>query len=394
MKIAVFSKKTTFHKGFGGMEVQNKLLCEGLVKRGNTVVVFSPKNDVVPLEQVENSVKYVFVECDYRYFMSRTNKNSWFNKSTDAFKKTHASELFDVAISQSSAGIGVIEHKNSLKIKVISVAHGSTMGELKTFYINNHSMADIPKLLLNLQYFLRQFFGRQRQFILHSNKVIAVSNAVKKQLQEETFPPESLITVINNGVEPFDIVSNTPKLSKKLVYIGQITKDKGTDLFLEILKDLRFKDFEMDILGDGDLMPIFKRVVTERNNVVKANLLGKISHEQIIEKLKTESGAIFVFPTKRIEGFPMVLVEAMFAGLPVVAYDLGGVSDAVIDQETGVLVPFGKQKVFINKLLELAGDPVKMEHMSKTSRERAENNFSLNTMLDKYEGIIKEVLAK
>jgi len=47
---------------------------------------------------------------------------------------------------------------------------------------------------------------------------------------------------------------------------------------------------------------------------------------------------------------------------------------------------------FINKLLELAGDPVKMEHMSKAGRKHAENNFSLNIMLDKYENIIREVL--
>lgn len=391
MNIAVFSKKTTLHGGFGGMEVQNKLLCEGMVKRGNNVVVFSPKNDFTAPEQLENGVKYIFVECDYRYFLAATNKNSWFNKSYAAFKKVHVDEPFDIVLSQSSAGTGVIERKDDLKIKVVSIAHGSAMGELKTFYINNHSLTDIPRLLLNTQYSLRQFFGRQRRFVLHSNKVIAVSRAVKKQLEDETFPPENLITVINNGVDPFDLVSGSNRHSKKLIYAGNVTKDKGTDLFLTVLKDLRFKDFALDIIGDGDLMPIFKQAITESNNVIKTTLLGKLSNEQTTEKLKNNHGAIFCFPTKRIEGFPMVLVEAMFAGLPVVAYDLGGVSDAVIDGETGILVPFGKNDLFINKLLELAGDPVKMDYMSKTARAYAENNFSLSTMLDRYEEVIKEV---
>jgi glycosyltransferase involved in cell wall biosynthesis len=394
MNIAVFIKKTTFHSGYGGLEVQNKLLCEGLTKRGHKVTVFSPKNDVTENEKMDAGIRYLFIDSVYKYFRSSADKNSWFNRSYEVFKKEHATATFDIVIGQSSAAIGIISRKKELKVKVISIAHGSTMGELKTYFINNLSLKNLPRLLINTQYSLRQFFGRQRQFVLHSNKVVAVSNAVKKQLIEETFPPENLITVIHNGVEPFDLANDTKPLSKKLIYVGQVTKDKGIGLFLSVIKDLRFKDFELDIIGDGDLIHSFREINTEHNNVLKINLLGKLTHDQTIQKLKSQHGAIFVFPTNRIEGFPMVLVEAMLAGLPVVAYDLGGVTDAVKDGETGYVIPHSHGTEFINKVLELADDPVRMEHMGKNARKIATENFSLSVMLDKYENVIKETLNK
>ena len=66
MHIAVFTKKTTFHKGYGGLETQNKLLVEELVRRGNSVIVFSPKAEIETDGTVDSGVTYVFIPAVYR----------------------------------------------------------------------------------------------------------------------------------------------------------------------------------------------------------------------------------------------------------------------------------------------------------------------------------------
>lgn len=116
MRIAVFIKNTTFHTGFGGFETQNKVLCEGLVSRGHSVVVFSPKRDLEKEKAQENGVNYVFVPSIFRRFsaLSSGNKKSWINKSVEVFADFHKKEPFNLIISQSSGGLGVIKEKKNL----------------------------------------------------------------------------------------------------------------------------------------------------------------------------------------------------------------------------------------------------------------------------------------
>ena len=101
----------------------------------------------------------------------------------------------------------------------------------------------------------------------------------------------------------------------------------------------------------------------------------------------------FVFPTARVEGFPMVLVEAMFGRLPVVAFNLGGVSDAVTDGETGFLLEPGKFGDFKNKLVELKNDPESARKMGVNAVNKAMERFTLDKMLDSYEEIFMELKA-
>ena len=116
---------------------------------------------------------------------------------------------------------------------------------------------------------------------------------------------------------------------------------------------------------------------------------GKMPHYEFIKNVRPD---IFVFPTKRIEGFPMVIVEAMFAGMPTVAFDCGGVSDAVIDEKTGFLVKEGENEEFKEKLVKLIDNFEMRQEMGKSSREIAEKDYTIDTMVDRYEKIFTEVL--
>lgn len=74
MKIAVFTKSTTLHKNHGGLETQNLALCEGLVKKGYYVVVFSPKKEIEKDFIEQNGVKYVFIDADYKGYIFKIQK--------------------------------------------------------------------------------------------------------------------------------------------------------------------------------------------------------------------------------------------------------------------------------------------------------------------------------
>ncbi|MBU0649740.1 glycosyltransferase, partial [Patescibacteria group bacterium] len=117
MRIAVFIKSTTFNAGYGGLETQNKVLCEGLAERGHEVVVFSPAKDGKYATQTQDNVTYVFVPCVYRMLFASLNKNNWYHKSYQEFIKHHNQKPFDAAISQSSAGLGLIKRKSGLPIR-------------------------------------------------------------------------------------------------------------------------------------------------------------------------------------------------------------------------------------------------------------------------------------
>jgi len=393
MNIAVITKSTTLHKGHGGLETQNKALCEGLSKRGHKITIFSPKKDIEFDKYEENGINYVFIEADYRnYLFSAFRKNSWSKKSLEVFTDYHQKQKYDLVLGQSSAAESIIENKNKLEVKTVSISHGTTLSEFNTFVKNISSIKDLYWLVRNFQYFIRQYFGRQRRFVLHSDKVIAVSEYVKKALVSETFVDERRVEVVHNGVDgdPYKIEKNSRDIGGlvHVYFIGRIERSKGILTIIDIINKID-RDVILHVIGSGPCQKEAEKLVAKYKIQEKVIFHGKMLHYEFIKNAHPD---IFVFPTKRIEGFPMVIVEAMFAGMPTVAFDCGGVSDAVIDEKTGFLVKEGENEEFKEKLVKLIDNFEMRQEMGKSSREIAEKDYTIDTMVDRYEKIFTEVL--
>lgn len=399
MRVAVFIKSTTFHTGYGGLETQNKVLCEGLVKRGYDVSVFSPQKELKFATKYANGVKYHFLPCIYR--LTSAGKQTWIYQSVEIFKKHHNENPFDLVISQSSAGLGILLRKKEFKVPAISISHGTIIGEFQT---NLQSITGIKGyfcLLKDALFVIRVFFGRQRKFIHGSDRVIAVSTAVKKALIDETFVSEDKVVVINNGIDPslFENISKMEtekivKIEPTLVYVGQITKSKGVDTLFELAQEPEFSRIKFDLIGGGDYFDELKALVEKAGISENFVLHGKKSYDELLPYLSQLSDAIFVFPTRRYEGFPMVLVEALFLGFPVVAYNIGGVADAIVDNKTGFLIPAKNYTKFKQAILSLIKDAAQRKSLSERSREFAYNNLTLDNMLTKYEQVFREVIER
>ena len=398
MRIAVFTKSTTFHKGHGGLETQNKLLCEGLVAKGHSITVFAPKNDVSDDTKVENGVSYIFIPCTYRYLFSSINKNSWFNRSYQTFITQHTAQEFDLVLGQSSAAVGIIARRTELNnLPIVSISHGTTLGELKTQLNNVKSLKDYLHILKSSQYVLRQFFGRQRDFVLKSSHIIAVSTAVKNNLINETYIPEDRVTVVNNGINPlpFSSVKDGRKFTGKTVlYVGQITRDKGVDILVNMFSSDSYKNSRLVVIGDGPIRLSLEKRVGDIGLTDRIKFLGKIKYDQIVTQYLNEDNTIFAFPTNREEGLPMVLVEALFSGLPVVAFNCGGVSDIVVDGHNGFLLDAKDYTSYDQKMQSLLNNPRLCAQMSVNALKDAYTKFTLDVMIEKYELVFRKVTQK
>lgn len=397
MRIATFIKSTTFHSGYGGLETQNKSLCEGLAQRGHDVLVFSPQKELKYETKYDLGVKYHFLPCEFK--LRSNSDTNWTKVSVKAFNQHHKEKEFDLVISQSSAGIGIIENKSDFNVPIVSISHGTILGEFKTKLQSVSSPKEFLGLAKDALFVLKVFFGRQRKFIHGSSKIIAVSNAVKKALIDETYVSDQKVIVINNGLDPllFSRSGEDPgskPTCPRILYVGQITKAKGLETLLNLALEPEFSKIEFNIFGDGDFYDELRRKVDSLGISERFILFGKKPYSELLNTLKNQENYIFCFPTKRYEGFPMVLVEALFLGFPIVAYNVGGVSDAVKDEETGFLIPAEDYSLMKDKLLLLLSNEEKRKEFSEKGKNFAYNNFTLDKMLDKYEEVFKQVIAE
>jgi glycosyltransferase involved in cell wall biosynthesis len=94
------------------------------------------------------------------------------------------------------------------------------------------------------------------------------------------------------------------------------------------------------------------------------------------------------------EGVPITLIEAMAAGLPIVATDCGSVRDVVTDGENGFVVPVGDVAAFADRLQLLAGDPLLRKRLGRSGRRRAEVHFRIENTARRYEELLSDVAAR
>jgi glycosyltransferase involved in cell wall biosynthesis len=99
--------------------------------------------------------------------------------------------------------------------------------------------------------------------------------------------------------------------------------------------------------------------------------------------------------SSRWEGLPMALIEAAACGLPAVATDVPGTNEAIADGQTGWLAPAGDAAAFAAKMTALLeSSPDQRKEMGQQARRRAVERFSLDAVLDRWEALYRDLLAK
>jgi glycosyltransferase involved in cell wall biosynthesis len=233
------------------------------------------------------------------------------------------------------------------------------------------------------------------------NKIICVSEATRKECEKRKIRKE--IAVIPWGIsdelyieEKRDIMKRNFEnafridLGKKkiVVSVGRLVERKGFHWFVETALPEIVKKNESFyfIVGDGPLKDEIRKS-SERSGMEEyVLLLGKIDDNKL--KLVYNCADVFVMPNIRVkgdmEGFGIVALEAASCSVPVVASDLEGIRDAVIDGENGSLVePYSIEK-FAEVITELLENDEKREKIGKKAREFTLRNCSWTAVAEQY----------
>ena len=187
--------------------------------------------------------------------------------------------------------------------------------------------------------------------------------------------PSKMIKVLN-AVEPLDPVEPRPlQRSPRVVMVARFDEPKEQSLLMRALAPV-MQPYELWFVGDGSL----------RDSVEgEARALGVGSNVRFFGTCRNvpeilSQADIFVLAS-RYEGLPMSILEAMRAGLPVVATDVGGVHEAVREQVTGFLVSRGDALGLRDRITALLEDPGLRRSMGAAGRVRFENEFSSQVMV-------------
>ena len=143
------------------------------------------------------------------------------------------------------------------------------------------------------------------------------------------------------------------------------------------------------LVGDGPTHPAAEALARELGIADRVSFPG--SRDDVPDVL---AGAHVFSLASRWEGLPRTILEAMRAGLPVVASDVDGVGEAVADEETGFLVPAGDSAALGRRLGQLFAYPSLRKRMGDAGRRRYEESFTFERMVAETAAVYDAVLAE
>lgn len=207
-------------------------------------------------------------------------------------------------------------------------------------------------------------------------KVIFVSEEIKKETVRMIAHQElHNSVVIENGVDD-ELEKNIDVKTKKnsFVFVGRVVKEKGVEELIKAFTIVlaKYPDAKLNIYGDGEI----KRFQKLSNNNVR--FYGKTNNTSRV----LAENEVFVLPSHH-EGLSLSLLEAAMMGKKIIASDVDGNPEVVVNGETGLLVPAKNVQKLAEAMIWMLEHKTEAELMSKNARKRYEKYFNLEKIFEK-----------
>ena len=276
-----------------------------------------------------------------------------------------------------------IEYLDGIKSKIIVLAHGT----------------EIPKN--HFGKFSTIFNIKQRRIIKSYSKCkkIAANSTYTKDLMVASLKISSQkISIIHPGIDVYkdfineedrSLIRNMIKGSSPIITtLARVEKRKGHKFVINAISKLKpkFPNVLYLIAGKGPYLDEIKKYVISMRLEKHIMFLGWITEPE--KSLVLQNSDIFIMtPTtvgESVEGFGMAFIDAAFHGIASIGTSSGGISDAVINNKTGLICEEGNQDIITDNINRLLSNKELRDELGRNGKIRAKNQYSWNTKIHEY----------
>jgi glycosyltransferase involved in cell wall biosynthesis len=218
-----------------------------------------------------------------------------------------------------------------------------------------------------------------------AEKIVVPSASAARVARDWADVPAEKIAVIPNAVDISQFVPHSGRIedARRVGFIGRLDPIKRVgDLVAAI--SLLGEQFTLHIFGDGEDRKNIEQQIAAANVSRRVTLHGAIAKPQAaMEKID-----LLVLPSAA-EGFGLVLIEAMAAGVPIVATNVPGIRDVVQNEQTGLLVPVGDPPAIAHAIRRIAHSPQLRMKLIENGHDEVRRRFSWETVLPMYRRLLR-----
>ncbi len=208
---------------------------------------------------------------------------------------------------------------------------------------------------------------------------------------------EDKIEIVRCGVDPKQFVTRQwkkPSNPIKIGVVGRLVEKKGIDVLIKSIALLKQQgeDVSLAIVGSGPLMADMETLIQQLKLDDDVMMMGALPHTAVSRFI--QSLDIFVLPCKQdkhgdMDGIPVVLMEAMMSGVPVISTQISGIPELVVDGETGLCILPDDETALSGAIVQLIQNEDDAKEMTKKAVEHVTKYFSLSSNVQKLNSLFQ-----
>ena len=391
-RLAVFNTQPP-HLYFGGVEKRIIETAKRLQNQAD-ITIYSGTKAGFKESTIIDGVSFVPYYSTDRIFPL---DNWFFNRS---ISKKAGAIYADVYEAHAVSGYGLLKALNNQGIKkpFVHTIHGVLADEYEQARENSYQT--FRDRIAN--YFMHRLAKLEEETAKNATLIVTISKYSLEKTQKYYAVDEAKVRIVPNGVDPekFKPFEDQAAVKRQfglgnepcVLFVGSLIPRKGLSFLVEAAKKIvkEYKETKFIIVGEGPLRNQLLKKIEATNLTDNFTFLGNVKEDMLPAVYNCAD--VFALPSIQ-EGQGIVLLEAQASAKPVVAFDVGGVNEAVCNGETGLLVKLGSPDKLADAIMKLLSDKALREKMGANGRRFVAENLTWDICAQKMLNVYHEALA-
>jgi glycogen(starch) synthase len=391
-RLAVFNTQPP-HLYFGGVEKRIIETAKRLQNQAD-ITVYSGTKAGFKEPTIIDGVS--FVPC-YSTDIIFPLDNWFFNRSIAKKAGTIDADVYE---AHAASGYGLLKALSNQGIKkpFVHTIHGVLADEYEQARENRYQ--SFRGRIAN--YFMHQLAKLEEETAKKATLIVTISQYSLEKIQKYYAVDEAKVRIVPNGVDPekFKPFEDQAAVKRQfglgnepcVLFVGSLIPRKGLPFLVEAAKKIvkEYKETKFIIVGEGPVRNQLLRKLEAADLSGNFTFLGNVKEDMLPAVYNCAD--VFALPSIQ-EGQGIVLLEAQASAKPVVAFEVGGVNEAVCNGETGFLVKRGSTEKLADAIMKLLSDKALREKMGADGRRFVAENFTWDICAQKMLNVYHEALA-